>query len=291
MRAGSASGRRSPADGERRLISAIAPSPGRRSASSKRPIRQTPARTPRAPRAAPPPSPESSVVRGDLEPLAQVVARARPRRCPPAAFSSTASRFGPRSSPARIAADLRGVLLRAAAGERRRVGRLDPELARVDHAVAHVAVDDLGHQVRPARRELVDPAEAVHDERAARAELRQRVGDRPHERRPSRRRRRPRARPAGLVERAEHVEDRARPELPPHRRGVAHRRMVRRGEHEAEAEVVDRLGDPLGRLLEGEAERLEHVGRAGRRAHGPVPVLRDGARRPRRRRSRRRSRC
>src|SRR4029450_2549391 len=34
--AGSASGRRSPAEGERRLISAIAPRPGRRSASAKR---------------------------------------------------------------------------------------------------------------------------------------------------------------------------------------------------------------------------------------------------------------
>ena len=42
-------------------------------------------------------------------------------------------------------------------------------------------------------------------------------------------------------------------------------------------EAVDRLGDALGRLLEREAERLQHVGRAGRRAHGPVPVLRDGA--------------
>ena len=35
-----------------------------------------------------------------------------------------------------------------------------------------------------------------------------------------------------------------------------------RREHEAEAELVDRLGDPLGLELEPEAERLEHVGRA-----------------------------
>ncbi len=42
IRAGSASGRRSPADGERRLISAIAPSPGCASASLNRPIRAFP---------------------------------------------------------------------------------------------------------------------------------------------------------------------------------------------------------------------------------------------------------
>ena len=46
------------------------------------------------------------------------------------------------------------------------------------------------------------------------------------------------------------------------------------GEHEAEAEAVDRLADPLRRLLEDEAERLEHVGGAGCGADGPVAVLR-----------------
>jgi hypothetical protein len=36
--------------------------------------------------------------------------------------------------------------------------------------------------------------------------------------------------------------------------------MVRRREHEAEAELVDRLRDPLRRQLEPEAELFEHVG-------------------------------
>ena len=61
------------------------------------------------------------------------------------------------------------------------------------------------------------------------------------------------ARPRRVRERAEHVEHRARPELLPHRRRVAHRRMVRRREHEAEAVLVDRRGDPLRRLLERDA--------------------------------------
>ncbi len=43
-------------------------------------------------------------------------------------------------------------------------------------------------------------------------------------------------------------------------RRVPHRRMVRRREHEAEAELVDRPRDLLGRELELEPERLEHVG-------------------------------
>ena len=56
--------------------------------------------------------------------------------------------------------------------------------------------------------------------------------------------------------------------------------MVGAGEHEAEAELVDRARDPLGRLLEVDPERLQHVGRARGRAGGAVPVLRDrGARR------------
>ena len=53
--AGSASGRRSPADGERRLTSAIAVSPGRASASANRPITGIVARTRRAQRGVPSP--------------------------------------------------------------------------------------------------------------------------------------------------------------------------------------------------------------------------------------------
>ena len=48
------------------------------------------------------------------------------------------------------------------------------------------------------------------------------------------------------------------------------------GEHEAEAELVDRERDPLRRLLERDPERLEHVGRPGRGARGAVAVLCDG---------------
>ena len=54
---------------------------------------------------------------------------------------------------------------------------------------------------------------------------------------------------------------------------MAHGRMMSAGEHEAEAELVDRARDLLGRLFDGDAERLEHVGRACRRAHGAVPMF------------------
>ena len=49
--------------------------------------------------------------------------------------------------------------------------------------------------------------------------------------------------------------------------------MVGRREHESEAERVYRVGDALGRLLEAESERLEHVGGSRRGAHRTVPVL------------------
>ncbi len=64
------------------------------------------------------------------------------------------------------------------------------------------------------------------------------------------------------------------PDLLAHRRDEAHRRVVGAGEHEAEAELVDRARDPVGRLLEVDAELLEHVGRARGRARRAVAVLR-----------------
>ena len=64
--------------------------------------------------------------------------------------------------------------------------------------------------------------------------------------------------------------------------------MVQRREHEPEPERVDRLRDPLRRLLEREPERLEHVRGARDRADRAVPVL--GDRRARRRRHDRRGR-
>ena len=106
----------------------------------------------------------------------------------------------------------------------------------------------------------------MHDECPPRAELGQHVGQRPHERgsvdadhlRP---------RPGRVRQRAEHVEHSARGELSPHRRRVAHRRMVCRCKQEAEAELVDRALDPGGRQLEpvvhtrlfARRQRLERV--------------------------------
>jgi hypothetical protein len=67
------------------------------------------------------------------------------------------------------------------------------------------------------------------------------------------------ARAGWVRERPEHVEDGTRRELAADRRRVPHGRMVRLREEEAEAELVDRTLDPLRRLLEPEAERLEDV--------------------------------
>ena len=171
-------------------------------------------------------------------------------------------------------ADRLRVLGRRAAAQLSGVAALDAELERVDHAWVHLSVDDLADVVRPGRRELVDPEGAVDDEGAAGAELRQHVRDRLHERL--------RvdadhlgARAGGVRERAEHVEHGTRGELAADGGGVTHRRVVRRREHEAEPELVDRLRDPLRRLLELEAERFEHVRRSGRRGDGAVPVLGD----------------
>ena len=57
---------------------------------------------------------------------------------------------------------------------------------------------------------------------------------------------------------------------------MAHRRVVRLREEEAEPELVDRALDPLRRQLEPEADSLEHVRRSGLRGGRAVAVLRDG---------------
>jgi hypothetical protein len=123
------------------------------------------------------------------------------------------------------------------------------------------------------RRELVDPAGAVDDEGAARAQPGEHRGDRRHELgRVDADHLRPRA--GGIRQGAEDVEDGPRGELTSHGGGMAHGRVMGRSEEEAEAELVDRALDPLDRELEIEAERLEDVRRSRRGRHRPVAVLR-----------------
>ena len=128
----------------------------------------------------------------------------------------------------------------------------------------------------------------MDDEGAGRSQLGEHLGDRAHElRRVDADDLSAGARRVG--ERAEHVEDRARRELAPNGRGVAHRRMMSRREEEAEPELVDRARHSLGGQLEIEAQSLEDVGRAAGRGNGTVAVLRhtrSGRRRDERRRGR-----
>ena len=124
-------------------------------------------------------------------------------------------------------ADRLRVLGRRAAAELGRVAALDPQVQWIDHALAHLAVDDLADVVRAGGGELVDPVRAVHDERAARSELREHLRDRPHERRHVDADHL-RTRAGRVRERAEHVEHGTRGELPSHGRRMPHRRMMRR---------------------------------------------------------------
>src|SRR6185312_4917353 len=140
--------------------------------------------------------------------------------------------------------------------------------------LAHLAVHDLGDEIQTDRGELVDSPASVHDVRTVGAQTRQDLGDRAYELgRVDTDDLRPRAR--GIRERPEHVEDRPRSQLFPDRCCVSHRRVVRGGEQEAEAELVDRTRDSLGLLLESETEGLEHVCRAAGGGDGAVAVLGD----------------
>ncbi len=270
-----ASGRMSPIDGERRLNSAIAESRRPDSASWKPHVREN--STSSSSRAAA--APESSASRACSRP-SRMSSASLTAAIPPAALRSTAERWPP-SAPREHVAQRRGVRRRIAAAQLLRRAALDPEVERIELVLADLARVNFAHEVRAARRELVDPARAVHDVRARHVELDERRGERPRELgRVDAEDERPRA--GGVRERAEHVEHGTRGELAPDGRRVAHRRMVRLREEEAEAELVDRPLDLLRGQLELEAERLEHVRRAGLRRRGAVAVLRD--RRSRRRR-------
>ena len=223
-----------------------------------------------------PAAPESIASRASPTPSPRSRA-SPPAAIAPAALSSTASRFPP-SRAREDAANRLGVVGRIAAAELLGSAALDAQVERIDLTAPHLSVRDLADEVRACGRKLVHAGRTVDDERALGAETGEHVRDRRHElRRVHADDLRPRA--GRVRQRPEHVEDRPRCEVAANRRRVPHRRMMRRGEQEAEAELVDRARDRLRRQLEVEAERLEHVSRAGGRGDGAVPVLRDpGAR-------------
>ena len=175
--------------------------------------------------------------------------------------------------PREDAADRVRVVLGGIADELGRGAAWDAELERVDLPLAHLPVGDLGDEVRARRGQLVDAVRAVDDVRPLRAELHEHLPDGRHEVG----RVDPHhlgARTGRVRQRPQDVEDGPRRQLAPDWRRVTHGGVVGRGEEEAEPERVDRLLDPRRWELELEAERLEHVGRAGGRRDRPVAVLR-----------------
>ena len=253
-RAGSASGRRSPGGGRAPLdlgnrgeawrgesSRGIGPSGGHASRARRR----------SAARAVLPAAPESIVRARDLETFAQGPRRDRSAAIAPAALSRIASRRAavlrrrtPAGSLPRSRRDSRRAARRCCSAECR---ARPPDPARVRRTSPSTTSRD---EVRADRRELVDAAAAVHDVRTASTQPREHLRDRSHELgrvdaddlRPGARR---------IRQRPEHVEDRPGRELFAHGCSVPHRRMVRRSEEKAEAELVDGLRDPTAARARG----------------------------------------
>src|SRR5205807_5607699 len=78
-----------------------------------------------------------------------------------------------------------------------------------------------------------------------------------------------------ISERPEHVENGTDPDLPTNGRGMAHRRVVPRREHETDTGFLDAARDAVGAQIDLYAEGLQHVGTSTRARGGPVPMLRD----------------
>ena len=166
------------------------------------------------------------------------------------------------------------VLLGRAAGDRLGGIARAAETRHVELALAHDAVAEHREARHAVRRDLVHAVVPAHDERAARAEAVERLGERAQERRVGD------AdhvllHASGVGERAEVVEDRLELQLAPRGRHEPHRGMQVAREEEADAVRADALRDGLRRRVEVVAERLQHVGRAALRGRGAVAVLRD----------------
>src|SRR5690242_19654464 len=55
-----------------------------------------------------------------------------------------------------------------------------------------------------------------------------------------------------------------------------HRRMIGRGKHEAEADLLYTVCDLLGREIDAGSQGLQHIGTAATAGSGAIAVLRDG---------------
>ena len=178
---GSASGRRSPAEGERRLISAIAPRPGAASASRNRPIRRPPrpGRRRRARRVAPPRRrsrvPPKRFRSPPRDPRRDHRRRSRLRRsgAPPRASGPRS----PRKISRTVVAFSAGVPPVRSSGRQRGTPKSAGSICRLHDVAAH----DFADEVRASGRELVDAAGSVDDEGAAGSELCEHLRDRRHE--------------------------------------------------------------------------------------------------------------
>ncbi len=80
-------------------------------------------------------------------------------------------------------------------------------------------------------------------------------------------------RPGRIGQRAEHIEDRAHPELSPRTHGVLHGAVMRRREQKAHPHTHDALRNLLRAQVQTHAGGLEHVGAARATGHRTVAVL------------------
>jgi len=113
-------------------------------------------------------------------------------------------------------------------------------------------------------RDLVGAVAAVNHERFLRAQF----GQHPANRLDQVFRKDPQQLPAdpGRVgQRAEKIEYRPHAQLPAHRRCVLHRRVMTRGEQEADTHLVDHFGHLVRRQVDGHTQVFEHVGTAAGR--------------------------
>ena len=76
-----------------------------------------------------------------------------------------------------------------------------------------------------------------------------------------------------IGQRAQHIEDRPHPDLPPRPDGVFHRPVQHRRKQESDAHLVETASHLLRRNLDMHPQRLQHIRGSALRRHRAIPVL------------------
>ncbi len=174
--------------------------------------------------------------------------------------------------PTQHRANDRSILNRIAARYFLERSAFHPKLFRLHFVGPHRALARLRNSRHAGDRDLVQPIQSVHNERAPQSQHAQRLGQFLHEFERVHAHYLPGS-PRRICQRSKQVEHGAHPQLATHPLHLLHRRMQVRRIKKADSNFAQTLRRPLRRELDVDAQSLHHIRRAALRTDAAVPVL------------------